>query len=126
MALYLITETSFIDNRLVSAGDEIESDVIPGAHWEPLDDAAIEARKAFDADEASRIALAKRNAEMLFLRENPANLTPLSQAETDYITNTPAREAAEREAEAKTAAKAVAKAAAVAKIAAAKQGSDLV
>ena len=47
MAKYIVTETSYIDGKLVQAGEEIVvSDLMrPGPHWEPQDDAARKAAK---------------------------------------------------------------------------------
>ena len=48
MAKYKITSLSWIDLRLVREGEEIDQpdDVVPGQHWQPLDDAAKKAFKA--------------------------------------------------------------------------------
>jgi uncharacterized protein YhaN len=56
MPKYRIEENSFIDNMYVKAGDEIETDATPSAHWTPLDKKATAARSAADEDEAERIA----------------------------------------------------------------------
>lgn len=42
MPRYRIHQTSYIDDRVIDAGQEIEADArhVPGPHWEPLDDAA--------------------------------------------------------------------------------------
>ena len=47
MAKYIVTETSYIDGRLVQEGEEIVvSDLIhPGPHWVPQDEAARKAAK---------------------------------------------------------------------------------
>jgi hypothetical protein len=81
MAKYRITELSFIDNRLVQAGEEIETNATPANHWEPLDKKAEKDRKAFDADEVERTEAARIAAEERFLLENPANLTPATAQE---------------------------------------------
>lgn len=78
MPKYIIKEISFIDNMLVQAGTEIETDATPAAHWEPVDKAAVKERKAFDMVEAANVETARLEAEALFLKENPANLTPLT------------------------------------------------
>ena len=65
-------------NALVPAGTEIETDATPAAHWEPVDKAAVKERKAFDAAELATVENARIEAEALFLKENPANLTPLT------------------------------------------------
>lgn len=53
MPKYRITALSFIDNRLVKEGEEIETDAIPGPHWEPLDKKAEKiSADAAAADEA--------------------------------------------------------------------------
>lgn len=56
MPRYRINETSFIDNMLVQAGTEIDSDATPSPHWEPLDKPGEKARAAADAAEAERVA----------------------------------------------------------------------
>ena len=47
MAKYRISETSYIDGKIVNADEEIVvSDLLrPGPHWEPQDDAARKAAK---------------------------------------------------------------------------------
>ena len=47
MAKYTVTETSFIDGRIVREGEEIVvSDLVkPGPHWQPQDEAARKAAK---------------------------------------------------------------------------------
>lgn len=47
MAKYIITDTSYIDGRIVNDGEEIVvSDLVrPGPHWTPQDDAARKAAK---------------------------------------------------------------------------------
>lgn len=53
MARYRATERSFIDNRLVEAGEEVEYEGIPSANLEPLDKPAkAAAAKAPRAEEA--------------------------------------------------------------------------
>ena len=39
-ALYRVRELSYIDNRLVDAGEEVTYDGLPGTNLEPLNDAA--------------------------------------------------------------------------------------
>jgi hypothetical protein len=78
MPKYLITAISFIDNSLVQAGTEIDTDATPAQHWEPIDKAAVKSRKDFDAAEAASVESARIDAEALFIKENPANLTPLT------------------------------------------------
>ena len=47
MAKYSVTETSYIDGKIIAEGEEIVvSDLtIPGPHWVPLDEAARKAAK---------------------------------------------------------------------------------
>jgi hypothetical protein len=94
MARYLITELSFIDNRLVQVDEEIVTDATPAAHWEPLNEKAEKARAAFDAETAKNAETARKAAELQFLRDNPANLTPATPQEIAYIEQAPARAAA--------------------------------
>jgi len=63
MARYKLLEASFIDNVLHKAEAEIEVDakVVPGTHWEPLDDAAKAAHKAMLAGMA-KVAQAREEA----------------------------------------------------------------
>jgi methionine synthase I (cobalamin-dependent) len=56
MPKYRIEENSFIDNMYVKAGDEIETDATPSAHWTPLDKKATAASSAAADEEAARIA----------------------------------------------------------------------
>ena len=50
MPKYRIEALSFIDNRLVQPGTEIESDQTPAEHWTPLDKPAkAEAKAAKEA-----------------------------------------------------------------------------
>ncbi len=55
MPKYRIEENSFIDNMYVKAGDEIETDATPSAHWTPLDKKATAASNSAADEEASRI-----------------------------------------------------------------------
>lgn len=73
MAQYKITETSFVDNKLVrvdldKSGDpvqpviEVDDKVVPGSHWVPVDEAAKKAHKvmlAVEAKAAEEMAKAK-------------------------------------------------------------------
>ena len=47
MAKYLITDTSYIDGKIVNEGEEIVvSDLVkPGPHWAPQDESARKAAK---------------------------------------------------------------------------------
>ena len=47
MAQYRVTETSYLDGRIIAEGDTItvSDDTIPGPHMQPLDDAAKKAAK---------------------------------------------------------------------------------
>ena len=47
MAKYSVTETSYIDGKIVAAGEDVVvSDLIrPGPHWVPQDEAARKASK---------------------------------------------------------------------------------
>ncbi|WP_369952272.1 hypothetical protein [Ralstonia syzygii] len=65
MPRYRINELSFIDNKLVQPGDEIDSDATPSAHWEPLDKPGEKARIAADAAEAERVAELKKQEAAL-------------------------------------------------------------
>ncbi|MFJ1253422.1 hypothetical protein [Cupriavidus sp. CuC1] len=56
MPRYRINALSFIDNKLVQEGEEIDTDATPSAHWEPLDKAGDKARVAAEAAEAERVA----------------------------------------------------------------------
>jgi hypothetical protein len=57
MARFRVLERSFIDNRLVEVGEEVDYDGIPSANLEAVDKAAKAARaKAPKADAASEIA----------------------------------------------------------------------
>lgn len=51
---YRIEEDSFIDNRYVAAGSEIDSASVPGPHWKPLNSAAEQAQADAQAAEAER------------------------------------------------------------------------
>ncbi|AQW29125.1 hypothetical protein JK151_08870 [Ralstonia syzygii subsp. celebesensis] len=65
MPRYRINELSFIDNKLVQPGDEIDSDATPSPHWEPLDKPGEKARAAADAAEAERVAELKKQEAAL-------------------------------------------------------------
>lgn len=56
MPRYRINALSFIDNKLVQEGDEIETDATPSAHWEPLDKPGQKASAEAAAAEAERVA----------------------------------------------------------------------
>lgn len=57
MPKYRVLELSFIDARLVPAGEEIEYAGDPGPNLEPLDDEAREAQRVYlDVKEPARIA----------------------------------------------------------------------
>ena len=45
MAKYLVIEDSFINGRFAKAGEEVDYTGIPGFNLNPLDDAAIAAKK---------------------------------------------------------------------------------
>ncbi len=47
MAKYIVTETSFIDGKIVNEGEEIvvADETKPGPHWTPKDEAARKAAK---------------------------------------------------------------------------------
>jgi hypothetical protein len=47
MAQYRVTETSYLDGRIIAEGDTVtvSDDTIPGPHMLPLDDAAKKAAK---------------------------------------------------------------------------------
>lgn len=55
MPKYRIEQLSFIDNVLVQAGTEIDTDAPPASHWTPLDKKAEKASAEAEAAEAERI-----------------------------------------------------------------------
>ena len=63
MPKYRITAESFIDNRLVKAGEEVETDATPGTHWEPLDKKAPEGKKLSDELLAEHVHKAQENIQ---------------------------------------------------------------
>ncbi len=65
MPRYRIEELSFIDNKLVHPGDEIETESPPAAHWTPLDKDAKKASAEAQAQEVARVAkLTEDNAKI--------------------------------------------------------------
>lgn len=62
MPRYRVLETSYIGDRIVNAGDEINFDGVPGKSLEPADDAARKAKAAADSD-APDEAQPKRKAK---------------------------------------------------------------
>ena len=81
MPRYRILEKSFIGNRLVQPGDEIESDETPAPHWEPLDKPAKAASKSAAADDAARAEAARVEAEARAAREASMSLPAAPQQE---------------------------------------------
>jgi len=66
MARYLVNELSFIDNRLVDVGAEIEFNGVPAGNLTPLDAEGEAAAAEFaqaNADSADRQALAAKGGE---------------------------------------------------------------
>lgn len=64
MAQYRVTETSYLDGRIVMEGDTVTvpDDTIPGPHMEPLDDPARIAAKGIIPGKINPIEdLAKSN-----------------------------------------------------------------
>ena len=70
MPRYKIEELSFIDNQLVQAGSEIETDTLPGTHWTPLDKKAEKASAEAEAAEAERVAALKAQQDQLNLAQS--------------------------------------------------------
>ncbi len=67
MARYKVKEKSFIDNRIVEAGEEIEHDGIPHNNLEPLDKPAEKAatgKAAADKASAERMKDAALGADL--------------------------------------------------------------
>lgn len=62
MPRYRITQISYIDDKLVNANEEIDSDGVPGPHWEPLDEAAKKARVEADRRLKELLAPGKKGA----------------------------------------------------------------
>ena len=61
-ARYRVRELSYIDNRLVDAGEEVVYDGLPGSNLEPLNDAA----------EAAAAAKAEKQRRAPAVRTSPA------------------------------------------------------
>jgi hypothetical protein len=86
MPRYRINELSFIGNKLVQPGDEIESDEKPGSHWEPLDKTAKTASKAAAEEEAARVEANRKEAEARALREAGEGMIPAPPQEQERLT----------------------------------------
>jgi hypothetical protein len=74
MAKYRIEELSFIDNVLVQAGEEIETNAAPGTHWTPLDKDATKGKKAAEA--AAKVVIPAPVHS-----DEPTALSPLTEQE---------------------------------------------
>ncbi|MUG90136.1 hypothetical protein [Bombella sp. ESL0385] len=81
MAKYLVIEDSFINGRFAKAGEEVDYAGIPGFNLNPLDDAAIAAKK--QAADAQRNVNGRAFQEDLTRPDGTSAVEETSKAEED-------------------------------------------
>lgn len=96
MPKYRVLELSFINARLIPAGEEIEFDGDPGPNLEPLDDEAHEAKRVYvEVKEPARIAKMAADVGTSGIGDQEAFIKALAKANAEANADVIAKQVSE-------------------------------